>query len=118
MRAGVRLVTPLPVVGPSEYQPTTSATTLVLPLRLNMLTLPPVPTLTGTRLGMVSPAAQFRFDAVGLGWPVGHPVRKDGALVSVAVTLSTTADTPLAGTPPAPVTVRSSDWPGPNGELC
>src|SRR2546425_845426 len=82
-----------------------------------MLTLPPVPTFTTTRLGMVTPPFQLRFEARGLGWPVGHTVRKDPAVVSVTVTLSTTADTPLAGTPPTPVTVKSSEPPGPSGWL-
>ncbi len=44
---------------------------------------------------------------VGLGSPAGHTVTKVPALGATAVTFSTTADTPFAGTPPTPVTVRS-----------
>src|SRR5436309_3548884 len=72
-----------------------------------MLTFPPSPTFTTTRLGSVWPATGFRFDAVGRGTPFGHTVRKLRAVGSVTVTFRTTDDTPVAGTPPRPVTWRS-----------
>src|ERR1700693_2756325 len=57
MRAGVSGVNQLPVPPGvvSVNQPFTSATTFVVPAGLKMLTLPPVPTPTITRFGMVSP---------------------------------------------------------------
>src|SRR3977135_4450415 len=58
-----------------------------------------------TRLGTVWPATQFKLEAVGLeAAPVGHAVKKLAAVVLVTVTLRITADTPVAGTPPAVVT--------------
>src|ERR1700677_2252945 len=64
--------------------------------------------LTGsvTRFATVAPAVQFRFDASGWAWPVGQTVRKPAPVVSVTVTLATTAETPAEGTPPSPVTCR------------
>ncbi len=50
---------------------------------------------------------KFRFDARGRASPAGHTVRYPPAMGSVTVTLRTTADTPVAGTPPRPVTWRS-----------
>src|ERR1700730_397854 len=69
-----------------------------------MLTWPPVPTGTKTRLGIVCPAVQFKFDELGWATPLGHTVRKLVALVRVTVTLRIAADTPFTGAPPAPVT--------------
>ena len=64
--------------------------------------------LTGivTRFATVAPAGQFRFDASGWAWPVGHTVRKPALEVSVTVTLATTAETPDEGTPPSPLPAR------------
>ena len=83
------------------------------PEALNRLTRPLEPTLTVTRLGTVWLARKLILDEFGRGCPVGHTVTKDGAVVLVTATLSTTAATPLAGIPPAPSTVRLMDWPGP-----
>src|ERR1700722_7492586 len=64
--------------------------------------------LTGsvTRFATVAPAVQFRFVARGWAGPVGQTVRKPALVVSVTVTLATTAETPAEGTPPSPVTCR------------
>src|SRR2546430_318856 len=59
---------------------------------------------------------QLRFEASGRGLPVGHTGRKYGAEVSVTGKLVSPAVTPLAGTPPTPVTVRSREPPGPRGD--
>src|SRR5438445_10174643 len=67
-----------------------------------METLPPVPVDTMTLFGTVSPGVQFRLEAVGKPVPVGNTVKKPLAVWSTAVTLRTTALTPLAGTPPTP----------------
>src|SRR5688500_13345950 len=68
---------------------------------------PSVPTRASTRLGTVRPATTLRFDAVGRSLPVGQAVTYEGAVAFVAVTLTTTAPTPAAGTPPRPVTTTS-----------
>ena len=60
------------------------------------------PSPTVTRLGTVCPATKFRLDASGIVTLCGNTIRKPGAVVSVAVTLRTTALTPVAGTPPFP----------------
>src|SRR5204862_377874 len=112
---------PLVPTGPNH--PTTSASTSTLPLLFNRDTLPEALTLTTTRfgliltvtrLGAISPGAKLRFDASGWARPDGHTVRNDGADGSTAVTLSSTPDTPLAGTPPTPVTSRSRVSPAVN----
>src|SRR6267378_7646266 len=76
-----------------------------------MLTLPPVPIPTITRFGIVSLALKFKVEAFGVVTPVGNTVRKPAELGLVAVTFKTTAATPVDGTPPRPVTCRSSVWP-------
>lgn len=68
-----------------------------------------MPTLT--RFGTVWPGTTLRFDASGMPTPAGHTVTWLVAVGPTAVTLSTTADTPVAGTPPRPVTCRSIDEP-------
>src|SRR4029077_14888828 len=75
-----------------------------MPNPLYRLIWPPEPTATSTMLGTVLPAVQFRLEARGWGSPAGQTVKKLGAVVSVTVTLSITALTPLAGTPPCPRT--------------
>ena len=77
-----------------------------------MLTWPEVPTGTMTRLGTVLPPTQFKFEESGRTEPVGQTVKKLCAVVSVTVTFKATADTPLAGTPPPPVTWTSNVPPG------
>src|SRR5215831_7521495 len=99
----------------SVNQPLTSTTTSTLPRKLKRLTMPPEPTLTMTRLGTVWPPTKLRLDAVGWVAPAGQTVRKLGAVGLVTVTLRATADTPVAGTPPTPVTWRLRVTPGPNG---
>src|SRR5665647_1342218 len=82
----------------------------------NRSTWPFVPTLTMTAFGIVAPMGQFRFDTVGRVVPVGDTVRKPVLVVSVTVTFRTTAETPVAGTPPTPVTFNDLDWVDPMGE--
>src|SRR5438874_1081624 len=53
-----------------------------------MLNLPPVPTLTVTRLGMVWPGPKLRLEAKGGAPPVGKAVSYVPALGSVAVRFS------------------------------
>src|SRR5947209_17964657 len=48
-----------------------------------------------------------------MAWPVGNTVRNPGALGWVTVTVKATAETPVAGTPPRPVTCRFRVAPGP-----
>ncbi len=79
-----------------------------------MLTWPPEPTPTTTRLATVWPAVKFRFEASGAGAPVGKTVRKPGALGFVTVTFMTTAETPVEGTPMRPVTWRFRVFAGPS----
>src|SRR5260370_38232432 len=54
--------------------------------------------------GTVSPGVQWRLEAGGSAVQVGNTVKKPLAVWSTAVTFRTTALTPVAGTPPAPVT--------------
>src|ERR1700710_1714228 len=61
-----------------------------------------------TRFGIVSPALKFRFDADGNTLPAPCTVTYPPADGDVAVTFNTTADTPLAGTPPRPSTVTDT----------
>src|SRR5207244_1297125 len=72
-RAGVIPTSP-PAAGAGSgvvYQPTTSTTTWVQATLVAMLMLPPVPTLTTTRLGMVWPATKLRLAVNGCATPAG-----------------------------------------------
>src|SRR5664279_3996420 len=71
-------------------------------------TAPSAPTGARTRFGMVCPAVKFRFEARGRGEPEAYPVMNPPAVGAVTVTFSTTADTPVAGTPPCPVTLTAT----------
>src|SRR5438270_4798433 len=64
---------------------------------------------------MVCPGPKLRLEATGLAVPVGKTVRYDPAVGSVAVMLTTTADTPVLGTPPWPAAWTSQVAPGPSG---
>src|SRR6266568_6849132 len=66
----------------------------------------PTPATNGTitRFGTVCPGIQLRLDAVGRVLPFGNTVKKPLAVWSTAVTLRTTAVTPVVGTPPKPAT--------------
>ena len=86
-------------------QPTTSATRWVGVPETRRSTLPSAPTLTSARLLTVRFAAQFSVDAVGSAAPCGNAVRYPLPEVPVATSVSATADTPVEGTPAAPVTV-------------
>ena len=95
----------------SVNQPPTSAIRWSAPAGWNSATRPLVPTLTITRFPTERPGVTFRFEARGRGAPLGLTVTYVGALAEVAVTLSTTAETPSSGMPPRPVTWRSSTCP-------
>src|SRR3954470_237532 len=70
------------------------------------------PTFTMARLGTVWPAMALRFDAFGGAAPEGNTVRWVAALGAMAVTFTTTADTPEEGTPPRSRTATDRvDWP-------
>src|SRR5713101_1577971 len=79
-----------------------------------MVTLPPVPSSTDTRLGTVSPADQLRLEAVGKGAPVGKTVKKPAVDESTAVTLRIAA-VAFTGTLLVPPTTRLTLAPGPSG---
>src|SRR5438067_10471478 len=64
---------------------------------------------------MVCPGPKLRLEATGLDVPVVKPVRYDPAVGSVAVMLTTTADTPVLGTPPWPAAWTSQVASGPSG---
>src|SRR5262245_43268224 len=74
-----------------------------------MVTLPPLPTGTMTKLGMFWLAnSTLRFDDAPIcDWPVGNTWMNPGPVVPAAVTFNATAVTPLAGTLATPVTVTS-----------
>src|SRR5215210_1584597 len=78
---------------------------------------PSVPQATVARLARVSPAASaFSTEVAGRVPPEGNAVRKPGAPVPVAVTLTTTATTPGGMVPvaaAATVTVSPADIAGP-----
>ncbi len=65
---------------------------------------PSAPTFATTKFGRVSPAGRFRFDAFGFAAPDGYTVKNVFCVGDVAVTFTTTAPTPDAGTPPRPNT--------------
>src|SRR5664279_1245574 len=75
-------------------------------------TAPSAPTGARTRFGTVCPAVKFRFEASGRGEPEAYPVMTPPALGALTVTFSTTADTPVAGTAPCPVTLTATVAPG------
>src|SRR5664279_6225540 len=70
---------------------------------------PSAPTGTMTRFGMFCPAWKFRFDVSCWGVPDGHTVMYPAAAGPATVTFRATADTPVAGTPPCPVTCTEID---------
>src|SRR5260370_8829251 len=77
-------------MGPVNH-PTTSMTTSVQPKTFSRSTLPVGPTWATTRFGTVTPGIQLRSDASGWAAPSGQATRFLAWLVSVAVTLATTA---------------------------
>src|SRR5437763_258038 len=64
---------------------------------------------------MVWPGPKLRLEASGGDVRVGKTVRYDPAVGSVAVMLTTTADTPVLGTPPWPAAWTSHVAFGPRG---
>src|SRR5450755_1684810 len=62
-----------------------------------------------TRFGMLCPAWKFRFEVTCRGVPDGHTGMYPGEVGAATVAFTTTADTPVAGTPPCPVTCNETD---------
>src|SRR6266545_8148150 len=82
-----------------------------------MFTLPSPPILTTTRLGTVCPATKLRFAALGGGTSDGYTVRWLGAVGSVTVVFTMTADTAGgSGTPEPWVFVTSTERTAPSPE--
>src|SRR5674476_985625 len=76
---------------------------------------PSAPTGTTARLGTVWFLTKFRLDTSGRALPSAKADTHPGAVGSVAVTLATTADTPVAGTPARPATCRTRSAPAATG---
>src|SRR5438067_3364573 len=95
---------PAPPAGPVNH-PLTSTRTSVLPDALAIVTPPPDPNATITRLGTVSPAAKLRFEVPDQDVPSGKAARKPPAVGLTAVTLRATAVAPDGTEWPASVTV-------------
>src|SRR5581483_11412442 len=74
---------------------------------------PFVPSLTVTRLAIVSAGPKFKLDAVGVTWPAGEIVNHPDELGPVTATFITTASA-SAGTPETPPTCRTRVWFGAN----
>ena len=64
------------------------------------------PTGAITSFGTGLSLTKFRFDAVGKAVPSPYTVTYPALVGAVTVTFSTTAETPVAGTPPRPATCR------------
>src|SRR5712691_4284672 len=69
------------------------------------------------RLATVWPAAKLRFEVGGELVPVGKALSQPADASLVAVRFMTTADTPVAETPPWPPTWKLSDCPGPSAPM-
>ncbi len=69
------------------------------------------------RLATVWPAAKLTFEVGGVLTPLGKALNQPAAASLVAVRFITTAETPVAGTPPWPATCRLSDCPGPSAPI-
>src|SRR4051794_30528788 len=82
-----------------------------------MLTWPPVPTALVTVTVAVSDVAVDRFTVDGRVEPAGKTVSALAADGLTAVRSNTTAATPVAGTPPTPVTVILIVLPEPNATV-
>src|ERR1035437_8065902 len=76
---------------------------------------PSAPTGTTARLGTVWFLTKFRLDTSGRALPSAKADTHPGAVGSVTVTLATTADTPVAGTPARPATCRTRSAPAATG---
>src|SRR6185503_10968398 len=69
------------------------------------------PTFTMARLARVSWNARFRFDTFGVDPPFGYAVTNVGAVTSVAVMFTTTADAPAGtGVDPPATTSDCTPW--------
>src|SRR5664280_3807496 len=77
------------------------------------MSFPSAPTGTMARFATSRECTKLTFDAVGRLVPDGQAVTKPSAIGLTAVTLTMTADTPDAGTPPLPVTFRARAVPPP-----
>src|ERR1035437_2506906 len=76
---------------------------------------PSAPTGTMARLETVRPLTKFRLDTSGLPPPSAKADTQPGAAGWVTVRLTTTADTPVAGTPARPATGSTRSGAGPTG---
>src|ERR1035437_7826540 len=98
---------------PERKYPETSATRCAVPGEpLNRSTWPSAPTGATTRLGTTWSFTKFRLDAVGRVAPSPKTVTNPELVGSATVTFSTTADTPVSGTPPWPATCNTTVPPG------
>src|ERR1019366_3348319 len=76
---------------------------------------PSAPTAAMARLETVWPATKFRLDTGGSTLPSAKADTPPGEAGWVTVRFTTTADTPVAGTPPRPATCSTSSAPCPTG---
>ena len=116
MRAGATVLRREPAGPPTgPNQPWTSTTTCAEPAATASEIRPPAPTGTTAWFATTEPARKFTFEVMGCDWPDGQAVRWLDAVGPTTVRLTTTADTPDAGTPPRPVTTTSRTDPPANG---
>src|SRR5689334_1759121 len=69
------------------------------------------------RFAIVWPAPKLRLDVGGVLAPLGKALSHPAETGLVAVRFTTTADTPVAGTPPWPATWTVSDFPEPSAPM-
>src|ERR1035441_8904338 len=88
----------------------------VVPRSLKMASCPVLLTATSTRFAITCPATGLRLDVAGLAPLAGNSFRNVDCVGAIAVTLTTTALTPLVGTPlPVTPTVIARVADGPSG---
>ena len=92
--------------GPSTYPVTSTTSRTEAPADTTRSTPPVDDTAAMTADALVRPPWKFSEDDAGTPAPRGTTCTKPLAVGSATVTLSSTAPTPLAGTPATPVTVR------------
>ena len=85
------------------------------PLSLNTVIAPSAPTGTMARL-LAVPFTRVRLtlDVAGRVVPLAWTVTNPGEVASIAATFTSTADTPVAGTPPCPRTGTPTELPAAN----
>ena len=85
------------------------------PAEFRRLTSPLPPNAETARAERVVPDSTVIVEDAGLVAPAGQTFSEVVDVGQLAVTVRATEPTPLAGTPPAPSTCRSSRWAGPSG---